>query len=306
VVNADDFGLSEGVNRGIEASFREGILRSASLMANGAAFDDAVRIARQLPALGVGVHLTLMDERCIAPSGALGRMADASGRLPANAAEFTRGYLLRRFTVHEIRCEAEAQVQRILDSDIRPTHIDSHQHIHLLPGIFETVIDVVRSAGIPVVRVPYESGLSAKPRFNLRRAQLSVLRVLSRSARIRVRAEELRAADHFWGLSSAGALGTELLPLIGMARPGVNELMTHPGISDAALHIRYRWGYEWDGEMKALCSDAARMLVENRRIRLANFREAWGSTTVSNKTGLHSRDNFPFRQSGKEQHGGRG
>ena len=145
VVNADDFGLSASTNAGIREAYEHGILRSASLMANGEGFDDAVSQIRELPGLGVGIHLSLVCERPIASAHKLRGLIDSDGRLPPSYADFARGYLLRKFTPREVHREMEAQIARVLHAGIRPTHLDSHQHVHLMPGVFDITLDLAEA-----------------------------------------------------------------------------------------------------------------------------------------------------------------
>jgi len=280
-VNADDFGLSEGVNAGILSCFHHGILRSASLMPNAEAFEDAVRLAQQTPGLGVGIHLSLVGEPCLAPRRELGALADKDGMLPASYEAFALGYLTRRFTQREIRREVQAQMRRVLKTGIRPTHLDSHQHVHLMPGVFAIAVQAAQEAGIKVIRVPQERAagqLELRQRLSPRALQLRVLSMLCRSARRQARAARLRVASNFWGLSESGALDeAALLPILARLGRGVNELMAHPGFSDEVLRRKYLWGYRWDEEARALQSSEAREIVEERGIRLAHFGEAWDS-----------------------------
>ena len=271
-MNADDFGLSAKVNRGILACFHHGILRSTSLMPNGAAFDDAVRIAQETPNLGVGIHVSLVGEPCVAPPRELGALVDKDGMLPASYAAFARGYLTRRFTHREIRREVQAQLQRVLDAGIQPTHLDSHQHVHLLPGVFAIAVAAARAANIRVIRVPHERGLPH--RFDARSLQLRALIFLCRRAKLQAQAAGLHVVSQFQGLGVSGALGeAALLHLIGRTRHGVNEIMAHPGFSDAAQHEKYPWGYDWEAEAQALQAPAVRELVNARGLRLAHFGE---------------------------------
>ena len=282
-MNADDFALSAGVNRGILACFHHGILRSTSLMPNGAAFDDAVQLARQTPDLGVGVHLALVGEKCVAPRAQLGHLVDDEGNLPASYAAFARGYLMHRFTLRAIEREIAAQMERVLATGLRPTHLDSHQHVHLLPGIFALTVRAAKNVGIPVIRVPGErivthqrtmrETLSA---WNARALQLRVLTRLCRRARCQARAAHLRTVDNFRGLQVSGALDEPaLLRIIHRLPRGVSEVMSHPGFGSAALHQKYPWNYRWDDEAAALQSDTVRRAVENQHIRLAHFGNAW-------------------------------
>ena len=289
VVNADDFGLSEGIDRGIQSAFRQGILRSASLMPNGSAFDDAVRIACDTPGLGVGIHLSLVDEHCIAPLAEVEGLADEAGRLPRTYSAFVRSFILRRFGIQQVRAEIEAQVRRVLDAGIKPTHLDSHQHLHIFPSILTVVLDVAKTVGIPVVRLPLDQSCRGLP-FGGRGIQGKALSLLCRRAAPRISAARLRRADFFWGFEVSGQLDEANLKLIlNRLGEGVNEVMCHPGFSDSATKARYPWGYRWDDEAAALMSESVCEMVRDRGIRLANFRDAWGGHIFDGSSPLRKR-----------------
>ncbi len=267
-MNADDFGLSEGVNKGIRRSFELGIVRSASLMANGPAFDDAVRIAEELPSLAVGVHLSLVGESALTQA--------FRGGLPQSYPRFVLARLLGRVPTSSIKAEIEAQVERVLEAGILPSHIDSHQHLHALPSVARIVWRCARKYKIPVVRAPIIAELSDRSPRNLREAQLAVLSNLSRKLRERLCERKIKSCDLFWGGICAGSLNQEnLTRILAQLGPGVNELMCHPGISDEALRSRYGWGYHWDDEVTALTSDETLQMVQREGIRLAGFEDAW-------------------------------
>ncbi|HEY3299091.1 MAG TPA: ChbG/HpnK family deacetylase [Armatimonadota bacterium] len=274
MVNADDFGLSEGINRGILSAFHEGILRSASLMPNGAAFTDAVSLARNNPDLGVGIHLSLVDERCVANAEAVRGLADKDSMLPGSYTSFVKGYFLKNFGISQIRAEMEAQVQKFLETGLKPTHIDSHQHLHIMPGIFEAVLEIAEKSDIRVVRVPLERGGVFPRSFDMRGASLIFLNALCGRASRKARASGFLVADHFWGLDASGRMNEEnLVRALNSLRPGVNEIMCHPGFSDAASRQRYPWGYQWDEEAAALKSESVRKIISDNNVRLASFRE---------------------------------
>jgi chitin disaccharide deacetylase len=273
VVNADDFGLSERINCGIESAFRRGILRSASIMPNGTAFDDAVKIAAAAPGLGVGIHLSLVGEQCAARPADVRGLADAQGRLPKHHQEFLLRWLFRRFDERHVRAEVAAQISRVLKAGIRPTHLDSHQHLHLLPSILTVVLEAVTSAGIPVVRLPND-------RSQGRGLKGEILAWLSRRALPRLCFMGVRSVDHFWGLANSGFMNEmNLKRVIERLKDGVNEIMCHPGFSDPITLARYPWHYHWDDETAALTSAEIRAYVDDHDIRLANFRDAWESYT---------------------------
>lgn len=240
-------------------------------MPNGAAFDDAVRIASEMPTLGVGIHLSLVDECCVAPASDLGGLVDSCGMLPHSYGAFVKSYLLKRFGLREIRKEVDAQIAHVFAAGIKPTHIDSHQHLHIFPGIIDIVVDAAKSAGIPVVRVPMEIG-----GLGGRGYQQNVLMYLCRKAAVKVKRAGLRCADHFWGFGVSGHMvENNLIEILGLLGGGVNEIMCHPGFSDPTTSDRYQWNYEWDGEAGALQSRTVAELVECRNIRIASFADAW-------------------------------
>jgi hopanoid biosynthesis associated protein HpnK len=279
VVNADDFGLAASINEGISVAYGQGILRSASLMANGEAFADAVARSKKFPSLGVGVHLSLVAERPITPAKALRGLVTDDGYLPASYADFTRGYLLRKFSLREIALEMEAQITRVLDAGIQPTHLDSHQHIHLLPGILNLTLNLAKNYHINVVRVPYDWTVLPLAFASRRKMQLAVLVLLSALVRKKVCRRGLRSAGSFHGLAASGHLDTQsLCAILSGLQHGVHEIMCHPGLETAALRQRYAWGYAWQAETAALGSPAVKHLVERRGISLRNFAEAWSTT----------------------------
>jgi hopanoid biosynthesis associated protein HpnK len=274
VANADDFGLSSGINRGIESAYLEGILRSASLMPNGVAFADAVKIARENPGLGVGVHVSLVGEHCVAPAGQLRGLAAEDGSLPRSYGVFIKAFLLRRFGIAEVRAEIEAQVTRVLAAGITPTHIDFHQHLHMLPRIFEIVIAVAQEMGIKTVRIPLDK--SARSSFPARRAQIRILSLLCKHNVKMLASTGIRFANHFHGLGNSGHMNeARLLAMLDCLKPGVNEIMMHPGLGDSETAARYDWDYRWDDEYAALIAPRVRNHVNERELRLANFADAW-------------------------------
>ena len=277
VVNADDFGLSQGINRGILSAHQNGILRSTSIMPNGSAFEDAVRIARETPELGVGIHLSLIGEKSVSPAGELRGMVNDEGLLPDSYPAFTRQLLSKRFNAGHVRTEIRAQIELVLTAGIDPTHIDSHQHLHMLPAVFDIVLDVAREYAIPVVRIPlHRGGGTGRGGTIARLVQALILPRIDRSRLRQVEAAGLRTADWFWGLEVSGKMDeASLMATLQSLGLGVNEVMCHPGISDAATAERYQWGYSWDDGLAALQSDAVRRFVDDNDIRLASFKDAW-------------------------------
>lgn len=268
--------MSRGINEGIISAFHNGILSSTSLMPNGDAFDDAVEMASANPGLGIGIHISLIGERCVAPADNPHGLAGPDGNLPASYSAFVQAYISRRFRMAQVRAEIEAQFERALSTGIPFTHVDSHQHLHMLPSVFDVVLDLARRSGIHTIRIPAERKRIAPSSRGL---QTSILLLLCRLCRRRAAGAGMRVVDHFWGLADSGRMDeAHLTAILKSLRPSVNEIMCHPGLADAETKARYNWGYRWDDEHSALVSPAIRRIVETRGIRLASFGEAWEGT----------------------------
>jgi len=246
-------------------------------MPNGQAFEDAARIALETPSLGTGVHLSLVGEKCVAPAGDLGAMVGDDGALPFSYTTFARQFMAKRFGTREVRTEIGAQIERVLSAGIHPTHIDSHQHLHMMPGLFDIVVEAAIGASIPVIRIPLERGGAGPRGLSMRSLQTWILSRICRSRLAQVRRVGLLTADWFWGLGVSGRMNeANLMETLGLLRPGVNEIMCHPGIGDPETAERYEgWGYCWDDELAAVTSDAAKQYVESNNVRLASFADAW-------------------------------
>jgi hopanoid biosynthesis associated protein HpnK len=275
IVNADDFGLTTLVNKGILEAHRRGILTSTSIMAVGREFDHAVQLARANPGLDLGIHLTLVEEAPVLPSKEIPSLIGGKGRFLEHADRFAVRYLAGRISRSEVRRELAAQCRKVIDAGLSPTHLDSHQHVHLLPGVLEVVIELSREFGIPAIRWPHEPRLlrhlgHASPG---RIVQGLMVNELARRARERLGTR----TDGFLGFLYAGRLGErELLRLLGgLPSWGTWELGCHPGLPDPNTPYP-SWRYRWDDELAALTSSRVRELVERKAIRLIGFRDLSG------------------------------
>ena len=273
IVHADDFGLSHAVNKGIVRAHREGILTSTSLTACGAAFDEAMELARLTPSLDVGVHLTLVEERPVLDPSRIPTLVDADGRLHQHASVFFKKYLSGRIRLTEVRDELDAQMKKICGKDLRISHLDSHQHLHILPGIIRITAELGKAYGVPVIRLPRERlPLSIQVR-NGSLFRLAQMRVLNFFSILGKRLIE-RRADYFFGFLFGGELNKKNLRTILEVLPakGVCELMCHPGVHDPKTAYAY-WQYRWQDELDALIDNEMMDFIRERDIRLISFRE---------------------------------
>ena len=263
VVNADDFGFTTDVNEGIVEAHRNGILTSTTLMANGAAFDHAVGLARQNPTLDIGCHLTLIGGRSLlAPYDPL----------PGTVAELLTAIVSRRIRVYD---ELAAQVRRIIAAGITPTHIDTHKHTHLAPPVLDAVARISQEFGVVWVRRPFDLPLTAARGAAplLKRATTESLELL-RGRFHRVLAQHhCRTTDHFAGFQLTGRFRTaELVRLIHELPDGSTEFMCHPGRCGEALrNAPTRLKESREQELAALIAPETRQALTERGVRLENY-----------------------------------
>jgi Uncharacterized protein conserved in bacteria len=157
IVNADDFGLHADVNQAIIQGHKLGCITSTSLMPTGTAAEAAAALAKETPTLGVGVHLTLVAERPVLPPEKVPSLVDADGRFFPDHMVFIKKYLMGKIAMAELRAECAAQIERIEDWGLKPTHLDSHQHLHVLPGLFDICLELAEKHRIKKMRLPAEA-----------------------------------------------------------------------------------------------------------------------------------------------------
>jgi predicted glycoside hydrolase/deacetylase ChbG (UPF0249 family) len=263
IVNADDFGVTAGVNRAIADLHRAGALTSATLMARAGATDEAIEITSSTPALGVGCHVVLLDGEPVLPARDLPTLVDQrTGRFHTSLGDILPRLIAGRVRAEEIESEASAQIRELQTRGVALTHIDSHKHTHMFPAILRPVLRAARAAGIRAVRNPFEPewSLRATPRAPwIRRAQLHVLRRLEPAFRCFVAEEGFATTDGAIGVLATGTLDAETLAsLLRAMPPGAWELVTHPGYNDADLaRVRTRLRASRQTELEALqCKQA--------------------------------------------------
>lgn len=240
IINADDFGLTGGVNRAILELHRARVLTSSTLMARAAAAEEAVGIANATPSLGVGCHIVLVDGDPVLPQQQIPTLVDArTGRFFPTLGAFLKRLLAGRIRSSEIEAEAGAQLTLLRSREIALTHIDTHKHVHMFPAVLRPVLRAARSAGIRAVRNPFEPAwsLRATPRAPwLRRLEVGLLRRLEPAFRRIAAKEGVATTDGAIGVLATGALDSAALKsLLGSAPPGSWELVTHPGYNDSDL-----------------------------------------------------------------------
>ena len=283
IVNADDFGLTRGVNEGIARAFREGILTSTTLMASGPAFEDAVEQARANPRLGVGCHLVLVGGRAVAGPKQARSLVDANGMLPRSLLALVTRLACGMVEPKDIESEFRAQIGRVRAAGIEPTHLDTHKHTHSHPKVMEALARVAKEFGITRVRKPFESlrNVLGIPRRGgngqvsaKRRATMAAARTGAPRFRRIITRYGLRTPDYFFGLGLTGRLASPgVLRVLNALPEGTSELMCHPGVCDDELErTETRLKHQREVELAGLLDPAVRNAAQRQGIELVSYR----------------------------------
>jgi chitin disaccharide deacetylase len=285
IVNADDFGLTPGVNRAIVELHRAAVLTSTTLMANAGATLDAVHFAHSNPSLGIGCHVVLADGAPILPPAQVPTLVDkTTGDFPPKLTTFLRRLFTGRIRSAEIEAEAYAQITRLQSHGLQLTHIDTHKHTHMFPAVLRPVLRAARRAGIRAIRNPFEPewAVRATPRASLvRSAEVWALRRFGPYFQ-RVLAEEgFSTTDGTIAVAATGVVNAGTVrSLLERLPEGTWELVTHPGYNDADL-AKVRTRLRGSREIERVALAAIRDFPSVDLISFAGLTPASHSMTVN-------------------------
>ena len=289
IVNADDFGMTPGINRAIIEGNQRGILTSATLMANSAAFEDAVALAQGLAPyrakFSVGCHIVLLDGEPLSSPASIPTLLQGGngnvrfrGKLNDFAAAAVRGKL----NPGEIEFEACAQIDRIQRAGIRVSHLDAHKHAHIFPAVLRPLLRAAGARGVTALRNPFGrifplplSRILGNRRLWKRFGEMSLLRTFASRFRREVEAQGFRAPDGSFGVLVTGVLDVELFIQIADSMPeGTWEFVCHPGYNDADLdRVQTRLRQSREEELQVLTSFEAKEALDRRGIELISYHE---------------------------------
>lgn len=289
IVNADDFGLTESVNRGILDAHRSGIVTSTTLLANGIAFESAAAASKRFHRLGIGVHLNLTEGLPVADPTQIRTLVDRRGRLYMAPVRLWAGIATGQVSLSDIELELRAQVKKVIRAGVRPTHFDGHKHVHVLPPVSQVVIRLAREFGVPAVRCPAEenadaiwvtrssghSAISSLKQYLVGRAVAG----LAKHFRRKLTQAGLLSPVHFYGISDTGFLdGIVIRRILEQLPQGTSELMCHPGYHDVDLErTGTRLLKQRETEMQGLTATSVRDLA-SVGIQLRNYKDFVEST----------------------------
>lgn len=263
IINADDFGLTPGINRAIAELHQANALTSATLMATGTAFDDAVKIAHANPALGVGCHIVLTDGAPISPPHTIPTLLGQNKTtFRPSLSDFVQALLRGAICEEEIEREAIAQIEKLQHASIRITHLDTHKHTHLFAAVTRPLLRAAERCSIRAIRNPFE------PKWNLALGHGSTLRGLQVKLLSRLKPQFERqpplhernvlTTEGTVGITATGQLDAPTLRHILNSLPalGTFELCCHPGYNDSALaQVTTRLRTQRDVERTALLTE---------------------------------------------------
>jgi chitin disaccharide deacetylase len=278
IVNADDFGLTSGVNRAIIEGNRLGIVTSATLMANAGATDAAIDLAKAQPGLKTGCHVVLIDG--VPLKANLQSLTNGSPRFRTSLKEFSIAALRKQISAEEVQQEVEAQVRKVQSRGITLTHLDSHKHTHMFPHILRPLLRAAKACGIRAVRNPFEPlrcwppvMVLNTPGLWLRSAGVMAFQMFAADFHSAVKEEGMVSPDGTVGIAVTGMLDQKWLSRILEALPeGTWELVCHPGYSDADLQAAgTRLTQSREIELSALTSEETKKALAHRQIDLISY-----------------------------------
>lgn len=244
IINADDFGLTAGVNHAIVECHRAGSVTSATLMANSREFAQAVDLARLNPRLGIGCHVVLVDGEPLAPAASVcSLLAPATNGFRKSAADFARAAVQKQIAPGEITSEASAQIRKLQSAGVKLTHVDTHKHTHIFPVALKAVLTAAKQAGVGAIRNPFtplnlisKAAIGKQPTLWLRFMQVKMLNRYAASFQRAIKDSGLKTTDGAFGVVATGMLDEKIFRSILDSIPeGTWELVCHPGYNDAAL-----------------------------------------------------------------------
>ena len=274
IINADDFGLSESVNKGIVEAHTKGVLTSTTIMANMPAADQAVELAKNLPSLGLGVHLNLTAGKPLCQDNTVKLILDSQGYFALSPGKLALASLVNGKVKTAIEAELTSQIQWLIDKGIKPTHLDSHKHIHSFPSIFPVVCRLAKRFSIPAIRYTFEPKQLSRPPWPLTdresRKRASLIRTMAKINRFQNSA--FFKTDALLGVNHVGKINTAFMRAVSLYNiTSTAEVMTHPGYTYDLDANKTRLVKQREIEIEALCSEKTKQSFNEAGIKLINY-----------------------------------
>jgi predicted glycoside hydrolase/deacetylase ChbG (UPF0249 family) len=255
IVNADDFGLSSHINKGIIECVEKGAVNSVSLVANGDALDEAIDFCKSRPGLLPGIHFTLIDEKPVSDPARVPSLVDEQGFFYPDYKRFIVRYISGKINPAEVKIELSAQVEKLIAKGITLAHADSHQHLHLLKRISNIVIPLCRTFRIPRIRIVNEA---VDPAYWKQMIPLLAMKYFSQRIKRQIRDSGITTASRFFGFNTSMHVNRQIIKkALWFSEKYPVELMCHPGINTGEPGRYGKWGMDWDRERETIIAGLA-------------------------------------------------
>ena len=281
IVNADDFGFTSGVNRAIVKAHTEGVVTSATLMANGPAFFEVNQLAKQFPNLSIGCHVVLIDGDPVLPVRRVPSLTQ-SGRFRNNLKKFATRALTGKLVAAEIAAEATAQIKKVQAAGMCVSHFDTHKHTHIFPKVLRPLLMAAAECGVRAVRNPFGprfplplNELVKRPNLWTRWAEMRVLGAFASQFRETMRREGFVTPDGTLGVEVTGTLDETLfVAMAGTIPEGTWEFVCHPGYNDSDLQsAKTRLRESREIELQVLTLPRAREILARQNVQLISYQD---------------------------------
>jgi predicted glycoside hydrolase/deacetylase ChbG (UPF0249 family) len=274
IVNADDFGLCESVNKGIVEAHTKCVLTSTTIMANMPAAEQAVDLAKKLPTLGVGVHLNLTAGKPLCQDNSVKLILDSQGHFALSPGKLALASLVTGKVRTAIETELASQIQWLIDKGIKPTHLDSHKHIHAFPTIFPVVCRLAKRFSVPAIRYAYEPKQVSQIPWPVTdresRKRASLVRTMAKINRWQN--PSFFKTDALLGVNHVGKINAVFMRAVSLYNPAATaELMTHPGYTYDLDAARTRLVKQREIELSALCDEKTKQYFKDACVKFVHY-----------------------------------
>jgi predicted glycoside hydrolase/deacetylase ChbG (UPF0249 family) len=275
IVNADDFGLDGGINEGIILAHQKGILTSATIMANMPGFSQAVELAGRNERLGVGIHLNALRGQPLSSPSRVPSLLNADGCFWSDVFVFLRKLISGRIRPEQVEAEWRAHVEKVLETGIKPTHLDSEKHLHAVPSLFKIACRLAKDFRVPRVRFIHEYCLSPSPAQSLKSWGISLSCTFMKK---KIQESGIITTDHFSGICRSGRMTVRAWKkVLARLKDGVTEVMVHPGFRTEEVEEsqKQRGSYyihkNRERELRALLDSEVKACLQAQGIQLIHF-----------------------------------
>lgn len=275
IVNADDFGLTSGVNRGIVQAHDQGIVTSSTLMACSSRFDEAVQLAKQNSRLSVGCHVVLVDGTpMLQPANVSSLMDNGGPQFRQSLMSFAMVAAAGRLDSAQVEAEVTAQIKKLQDAGIQVSHLDSHKHTHMFPAVLKGMLRAAKNCGVRAMRNPFEPLVFAAVRNWKRQFQLRMMQSFRTTFNNALQEAGVCTPSGCIGIAATGGLSLETFrKLIENLPEGTWEFVSHPGYNDSDLDkVVTRLRESREKELGILTAPEVRQLLDREQVQLISYR----------------------------------